>query len=434
MQLLFPVSWRAALAVNIWIFITISFLITGCASRSYQGADVDAGSFLQRSVTQEQGPIRVTAAVPDASETQALTGLNLYDQGIQPIWLEVENRSSEDVHIANWSIDRNYFSPIEVAYMNRKKFSSQGYAEMERWFYENGLQRLVPAGATRTGIVFTNLKPGTKAFNLDIFSSNKANSFTFFVPMPGFTPDYMNVNFEQMYKEEEIRNLDEAQLRTVLEKELSCCGTDAIGEEAGSPLNIVLVGSALAVRRTMMRGEWQETEAGWQQTATGLQETEAGLRDNATLRDQYFRGRQPDGVYYIDRADGNERIQLRLWLAPWRVNSQPVWVGQTFYYSNDDSFWGGLADQEQFKDSKFLAAFMEESVVADVDGARNYIMQNFWYSQSLQKMGMVGGMDKTTVKQPGTTFDGIGYFSKGLRAILFLSESPLGLDDIELVY
>ena len=158
------------------------------------------------------------------------------------------------------------------------------------------------------------------------------------------------------------------------------------------------------------------------------------MRDNATLRDQYFRGRQPDGVYYIDRADGNERIQLPLWLAPWRVNSQPVWVGQTFYYSNDDSFWGGLVDQEQFKDSMFLAAFMEESVVADVDGAQNYIVQNFWYSQSLQKMGMVGGVDKTTVKQPGTTFDGIGYFSKGLRAVLFLSESPLGLDDIELVY
>jgi hypothetical protein len=338
------------------------------------------------------------------------------------------------VHIANWSIDRNYFSPIEVAYMNRKKFSSQGYAEMERWFNENALQRLVPAGATRTGIVFTNLKPGTKAFNLDVFSSNKANSFTFFVPMPGFTPDYMNVNFEQMYKEEEIRNLDQAQLRTVLEKELSCCGTDASGEEAGSPLNIVLVGSGLAVRRTMMRGEWQESEAGWQQTATGLQETEAGLRDNATLRDQYYRGRQPDGVYYIDRADGNERIQLRLWLAPWRVNSQPVWIGQTFYDVNDQSFWAELADQEQFKDSIFLAAFMEESVVADLDGAQNFILQNFWYSQSLQKMGMVGGVDKTKVTQPGITFTGIGYFSSGLRAVLFLSESPMGLDDIELVY
>lgn len=438
MQVPSPVSqrtWALALTATIRVFITLSLLISaGCASSAYQGAVVDTGSFLQRSITREEGPIRVTVAVPDASETQALTGLNLYDQGIQPIWLEVENASSEEARIANWSIDRNYFSPIEVAYMNRKKFSSDGYVEMERWFYENSLQRLVPAGETQSGLVFTNLKPGTKAFNVDIFSSNHASSFTFFVPMPGFTPDYMNVNFEQIYNEDEIRNLDEAQFRTVLETELSCCGTDASGDEPGSPLNIVLVGSGLAIRRTMMRGEWQESEAGWQQTGPGLQETEAGLRDNATLRDQYFGGRQPDGVYYRDRADGNERIQLRLWLAPWRVNSQPVWVGQSFYYIKDDPFWVELAGQGLFKDSIFFAAFVQESVVADLDGAQNFVVQNFWYSQSLQKMGMVGGVDETTVNQPGATFSGLGYFSSGLRAVLFLSETPLGRDDVELVY
>lgn len=437
MQVLFPNSRRGravASAARFLPFIALSLFITGCAIKPYQGTEVDAATFLQRSITQEQGSVRVTAAVPDASETQELTGLNLYDQGIQPIWLKVENRSSEQAHIAHWSVDRDYFSPIEVAYMNRKKFSRQGYTDMERWFYENGLQRQIPAGATRTGLVFTNLKPGSKAFNLDVFRNNKANSFTFFVPLPGFTPDYMNANFEQMYKEEEIRNLDEAQLRTVLEDELICCGTGASGEQFGSPLNIVLVGSGLAIRRTMMRGEWQESEAGWEQTETRIQETEAGIRDNATLRDQYFRGRQPDGVYYRDRADGNVRILLRLWLAPWRVNSQPVWIGQTFYDINEQSFWQELADQEQFKDSMFLAAFMEDSVVADLDGAQNFVLQNFWYSQSLLKMGMVGGVAKTTVKQPGTTFSGLGYFSSGFRAVLFLSESPLGLDDIELLY
>lgn len=41
----------------------------------------------QRALSEEQGPLRVTIAVPDAQETQSLTGLDLYSQGIQPVWL-----------------------------------------------------------------------------------------------------------------------------------------------------------------------------------------------------------------------------------------------------------------------------------------------------------------------------------------------------------
>ena len=93
--------------------------------------------------------MRVAAAVPDAKETLALTGLDLYQQGIQPVWLEVTNLGEQPVRTAVRSVDENYFSPMEVAWKYRKRLSEKGRADMERWFFENQLPRRVPAGETQ---------------------------------------------------------------------------------------------------------------------------------------------------------------------------------------------------------------------------------------------------------------------------------------------
>ena len=69
--------------------LALSVLLAGCSAQPYRGTEIDGASFLQRALTQENGPIRVTAAVPDDAETEVLTGLDLYDQGIQPVWVKV---------------------------------------------------------------------------------------------------------------------------------------------------------------------------------------------------------------------------------------------------------------------------------------------------------------------------------------------------------
>jgi len=361
--------------------VVLSLVIAGCASRPYQGADIQAAAFLQRAMTQQSDTLRVTAAAPDAAETLALTGLDLYEQGIQPIWLEIKNTGPDTARIATWSIDRNYFSPIEVAYMNRKQFSRQGYAAMERWFYENGLQRRIPPGETRSGLVFSHLRPGTKAFNLDIYSNKQASSFTFFLPMPGFTPDYARVDFSRLYKEEDIRHLGVDELKTVLESALPCCATDVSGK----------------------------------------------------LKHRFYE-REPDAVFFLDREDGNERLQVNLWMAPWQVASEPVWVGQVFYRSQDDSIFASLRNNGTVKDSKLLSRYVGESVAADIDSAQRFMMQNFWYNHSLRAVGMVSGVGPSSVEEPQSTYDGFAYFTKGERTVLFLSEAPVAMDDGKILY
>jgi hypothetical protein len=393
-------------------------LLAGCASRPYEGQAVAGSSFLQRALTQEYGPVRVTAAVPDDAETAVLTGLDLYEQGIQPVWLEVENRGTKPLRIALWSIDRDYYAPIEVAYMNRKPFSADGYAAMERWFYDNGLQRTVPPGESRSGLVFTHRQPGTKGFNLDIFSNRVAHSFTFFVPMPGFTADYMEVDFANLYAGRETRQLDPDSLKTLLEEELPCCVDGRDSGTDGGPINVVMVGTPLAVRRSLLRGGWHETVAGSMERA----------------RSRHFLGRKPDAIFYRDRADGDERIQISLWRAPWDVDGEPGWVGQVYYFYIDDKFFASLREKFDLQDPTFLSMVARESVVADVDSAQRFLLQNFWYNQSVRKVGIVTGVGISTPEQPRVTADGIAYFTDGTRTVLFLSETPVALDKTEVLY
>lgn len=395
-------------------------LVSACATRPYNGSQVASASFLERSIVQQQGDITVYTAVPDAAETLALTGLDLYEQGIQPVWLKVVNNGSHRARIVTWSIDKDYYSPIEVAYMNRKKFSSQGYDDMQRWFYDNGLTRFVAPGETTSGLVFTHLRRGTKGFNLNILSNRASHDFTFFVPMPGFTADFSTVDFASLYDDAEIRHMGTGNLKHVLENEFPCCVTDASGENWGGPLNAVLVGSGMALRRAMLRGGWLETSA----------DDEA--RERANL--QRYQGRPPDGIFTQLRKDGNERIQIHLWMSPWRFKEEPVWVATVFYFTLEADLFGGLADNIQNWEPHIRSLFLNESVSSDIDSAQKFLFQNLWYNGSLKSVGFVRGMPPISRDELQVTFAGIPYFTDGLRLAARLSEKPLALDETNFLF
>lgn len=415
-----PHPLRGTAGASRVLLVAMLAMLAACATRPYDGTAVAQSNFLARAITQEVGGITVSAAVPDEAETLALTGLDLYEQGIQPVWLQVENNSATRARIATWSIDRDYFSPIEVAYMNRKKFSSQGYEDMQRWFYENGLSRFTEQGNTTSGLVFTHLRPGTKGFNLTVFANRTAHDFTFFVPLPGFVADFMEVDFANLYAPGEIRDLDAPALRHVLENELGCCATDASGEREGAPLNAVLIGSGKAVRRAMLRGGWLETSS-----------TD---ESRARAREQMYRGRRPDAIFTQNREDGNERIQLHIWMSPWLAKGESVWVANVVYLTEQNSLGEFLNLEQDLRDSQFLSFFAKESVSADVDSAQRFLVQNLWYNGSLLKTGNVRGMAPVPMDKPRVSYGGMAYFTDGYRMVAVLSEEPRALDETEFLY
>lgn len=382
--------------------ILLLMVTSGCATRSFVSPDVDSADFLQRQITQTQGPVTIHAAVPDAAETERLFGMPLYEQNIQPVWLKIENNSDEPLRLTLWSIDPDYYSPLEVAWMNRRGYSKDGKAAMERWFYEQGLNRRVAAGSSQSGLVFTHVAPGTKGFNLDVFTAEDAFHFTVFVPMPGFTPDYLTVDLQHMYVAGDITNLQGIDTVREAIETLPCCTTDRVSGDAGGPINVVLVGTGPALLQAFLRAGWLETE-------TASPETAAARR-------QHYRGRAPDGVFHKARADGSERKELRVWLAPFTVGEDKVWVAQI---SQDLT---GVAGD-----------FTDYMPDPDLDSARSYLLQDFWYSQSLSQAAFSRAMEPIDVDNPRVSGSGASYFTDGLRTVMWLSASPVGLGDSQLL-
>ncbi len=378
------------------------YMLAGCATTPFVATPIEQAPFIERAIVETQQTVRVAAAVPDARETRELIGVDLYAKGFQPVWLQVSNLGEESVYAALHSVDDEYFSPLEVAWQFRGWFSKQGRSDMERWFYENQMPRRIPPGETRSGFVYTHVAEGSKAFNFDAYSSNRSFNFTFVVPIPGFLADYMEVDFETLYDKDEIRLVDLDGLREALES-YACCSTNESGE-AGDPINVVIVAPRRALGLALLRAEWQETPAN--DPGTTVARTHRHL------------GRRPDGTFHKARPDGSERKELRLWLAPLLLGEQRVWVGQASY---------------ELRRATAKQGFKNYRIDPEIDSARLYLLQNFWYGQSLAAMGFVGGVPPATIDAPSRNFAGARYFTDGRRLVLFLSDKPIAMDETEVL-
>ena len=377
--------------------IVLVLAITSCASRSYTPPAPDAMDFLGRARTQEASGVRVTAAVPNAEESEAIFGLPVYEKRIQPVWLEIQNGTERRIRFAPVGTDPVYFSPHEVAYMHKGHYAGQGYRDMERALYEQSMNRWIWPGETRSGFVFTHLEPGTKAFNVDIFSARDDDrSFTFFIDVPGMRPDHADIDFAALYAPVELRRYDLDGFRAAL-GELRCCATNHTGEMPGRPINVVMVGGGNDVLQALLRAGWFE-----RQRAEKREQVE---------KEQHWDGRPPDAVFRIRRARKGDRDELRVWLAPILVDGEQVWLGQISHYI------GQLTELGR--------ALFDPRLDPDVDDSRDYMLQLIWYSQGLEQHAWQHTEESVPVGDPRTDFTGVRYFTGGERVVLWLSGPPV---------
>lgn len=375
----------------------VVFLATSCASRSYAPTPIDSVDFRTRESSQEEDGVRVTAAVPSPEETEAIFGLPLYRKGIQPIWLQIENNSDHRLRFAPVGTDPEYFSPLEVAYVHKSKYSGQGYADMEKALYEKAMDRWIWPGETRSGFVFTHLDPGTKAFNVDLFSASALDhSFTFFMDVPGMRPDHSAVDFESLYAADSVRHLDVDGLHAALDA-TPCCATDHTGTKPGLPINVVLVGEGPDVLRALLRAGWFER-------------TRAEKHEQLE-KEQHWDGRPPDAIFRVRRARKHDRSELRLWRAPMTADGEPVWLGQVSQYIGQNN--------------ELARALFDPRIDPDIDDARNFLLQNMWYSQGLEMFAWQATGNTAPADSPLQGFRGTQYFTGGGRAVLWLSGAPV---------
>jgi hypothetical protein len=360
-------------------------------------------------------------AVPTAGESARLFGVPLADNGIQPVWLKIENHDTVPYWLLPLSLDPDYFSPREVAYMYHSRFSPAANREMDARFEAQQIRFYLPPGATNTGFVFTNLVEGAKYVNVELWQDNGLLHFGFFVLVPGSTFDYELVDFDRLYAQDEVRSLELHGLREILER-LSCCTTNAPGSVYGDPLNLIVVGHKDDVFTACVRRNWDATHAlNVRKAARTVGSFLFGGRYRySPVSPLYVYGRPQDITLQKARSNIHQRNHLRLWLSPFTYDGKSVWVGQI---SRDIGV--RFTTRSPF--------FTTHKIDLDVDEAREYLMQDIFASQSLAAIAYVKGVGGAARDAPRVNLTGDDYFTDGLRLVLFISDKPTDAAEVDYV-
>jgi hypothetical protein len=138
----------------------------------------------------------------------------------------------------------------------------------------------------------------------------------------------------------------------------------------------------------------------------------------APVSDLYLFGRAQDLALQKARDNIHQRNHLRLWLSPMRYQGKQVWVGQI---SRD------IGSRLTFHSPTFTT----HKIDPDVDEARTALAEDMAYSQSLAKLGLVGGVGTATREAPRGNLTTDPYFTDGNRAVLLFDRKPVSLAEIE---
>ena len=401
--------WTALLLVCLTI-------LGGCASLPPPVADTR--DFRARVERQRAGGVEVAVSVLGARESESESGAPLASKGIQPVWLKITSNEPQEFLLMLLGIDPDYFSPSEVAWQVRHQGEPYGPSSLRR-FAEAHVPVVIPPASERSGFVYTNLDPGAMALTVQLIGEGDTRNLEFVLPVPDFEADFDRVNLASHYRPEEIRDLDLEGLRAYLET-LPCCVLGGDRATPGDPLSLVVVGDGLHVLATFVRQgrDLTETIRAGTVWATVMSSIFGSRYRTSPISPLYVFGRPQDLALQKARQTVDERNHLRLWLAPVRFEGADVWVGQI---SRDIGV-------------KFSSkTFITHKIDPMVDEARLYVIFDLARSQYLARIGFAKGVGASRASAPRLNYTEDPYYTDGLRAVLFFSQTPRSYQDIELI-
>jgi hypothetical protein len=383
--------------------LLFALLALGCAS--FSPRPMEEIPFMERAQTQEREGLRITVAVLDRGEAKRAFGVNLSKKQIQPVWLEIENKTEIPYVLMLTGLDPAYFSAREAAYKSHFRLRPITNDKMDDHFDDFGIDPFVPPLESTSGFVFSNLKLGTKEVRVKLYGPRRVHIFEFYVPVPGFRADWHEVDWEALYAQETLAFQDEDALRQAL-KELPCCTTRKNGTGEGDPLNLVLIGNRDEIGNALVRAGWDETEtltagSAWRTFRAFF----GGTYKYSPMSALYVYGRPQDAGYQKARNTIHERNHLRLWLSPKRFRGKEVWIGTItrdigVYFTT--RAWN----------------LTTHAIDPDVDEARSYLREDFQIAQSIERWGFVEGVGAATSKEPHRNLMNAPWWSDGLRLVL----------------
>ncbi|MFZ0112182.1 MAG: LssY C-terminal domain-containing protein [Pseudolabrys sp.] len=354
-------------------------------------------------------------------ESERYFGASLADQGIQAVWLNVDNGGDLLLRFLPIVTDPNYFSAPEVERQLRSWWPGSANASIAAVVAQAPLPNVIPQKRSATGFVFTHREGGLKLLEVGFESDRQMLRFRFVLPVGGSSYAIEKVDFGSIYRPGAIEAVSLATLREKL-AQLHCCTTDKTGKSNGDPLNIVVVGHGIDALFAFIGRGWRLDEpfdlhSIYRTTRAFLFGSEYF---NAPVSPLYVFGRQQDVALQKARDTVSLRNHLRLWLAPFTIDGQRVWVGQI---SRDIGI--KLTTQSWY--------LTTHRISPEVDQDRFYLLQDLIMSGAVSRFGFVRGVGASSMPHPRVNLTGDPYVTDGLRAVVFLNEPRQTFDQIEVL-
>ena len=386
-------------ALAMLVLSMLHLTLIGCASWQLP-AEFDVSVLRARAETQTVKDVKLSAAVLSSIDSQQMFGVDINKTGVQPVWIEVENNTNQTLWLLRPGTDPDLFSPLEVAWSFHASFDSETNAILDDHFNALSFQNPITPGTVQSGIIFTNPDLITKLLSIDILGQGQFFPFTLFPLVPDSETDRSTTynKMQRLIETAEVDYQDANRFRARLEQ-LACCARDENGNEAGDPLNVILVGDFTDIV-----------------TAFGRRGYRLDIQDFDNM--QHLFGRPPDIVARKTGQYGAPANWIRAWVAPLRYQGQTVLLAQA-----------GRPVGGRFLDVE------ENDLVLNptVDEVRNLLIQDILYSGGLGKLAFVSGVGATNPGETRHSLDGARYYTDGLRAVLFLVTRPLSLSDLEIL-
>jgi hypothetical protein len=392
---------------------------------------------MQRAQTQTRDNLTVTLTVLSNKEAKKFFGAALSKRGIQPLWLEIDNRSDNTYVLIPRNMDPNYYSAEEAAYMAHYKQTRQ--------FFESGLLAviffpalaLVPVnffairhankkmdsifnavsmhsyvihpGKKHSGFLYTSVDQGTKQVKVDLMGDDKREVFDFMVTVPGMKPDYTTKDFANRYSKEALLEYTDKDFPEYLEQ-LPCCVTNKKGIKNGDPLNLMVIGELEDLIAIFTSSDWDETSA--LTMSSGLSMAKAFLTGEndrySPVSPLYYRGHPQDIAFQKTRTNINQRLHFRLWYTPMRYNGKPVWMG-------------AISRDIGVKFTLTTWYMTTHKIDPNLDDSRDYLLADLLQIEKISRYGFV---ENTALKQPlhkNKNLTNDLYFTDNKRLVMELS-------------
>lgn len=434
------IKFTTVLAFRFGTVVLLSLALIGCATTVFAPNPLATPEKLRRAQSKTIDDVTVTVTILTDEQAQQHFGVDLAKHRLQALWMAVDNGTSRNLWFIRNILDPDFYSPEEAALLVEGDVPDDTINELRQFFRDESLRVHMAPKTMTEGFVFLPRVEGGRYVDIRLFGDvfeedalkRNGNSsidaipkgaqrelrFDFALPLPDGDFDYEHIDPAHVYGDRTLPNHTIEELRTILEQ-LPCCASDADGQNKGDPLNIVLVGEANDVLKSLSRSGWSFTHR--ISLRTVQREISSAISGAAypiaPVSSLYLFGRKQDVALQRARSSIAQRNHMRLWLAPFRFEQHHVWIGQV---SRDIGI----------KLTTKSPTLVTHAIDPEVDSTREYLLHSLMAEGFVDRFGFVKGSTYATPSRPQLNLTDDPYFSDGMRLVVILAREPIRPDQI----